>query len=196
MTRERVFFCKRWYLVLAWATDSHHPRQSLRAQNSSGPRVPRTTSASPVSLHAHLLVLAQSGRDLVSPRSNVRSSRGAPRFPIWLANSAATSMPSPPCSAPFSGKHGTNVRVDGQKPNRRRPYRTSGQRTAKSIIHQGAKRRFGGCARKVTELTPGDLLRVASATEAAERQSDRGAEVSIGHSRSCRRQGFQGTPAV
>ena len=49
-------------------------------------------------------------------------------------------------------------------------------------IHQGAKRRFGDCARKVTELTPGDLLRVASATEAAERQSDRGAEVSIGHS--------------
>ena len=79
-------------------------------------------------------------------------------------------------------KHGTNVRVDGQKPNRRRPYRTRGQRTAKSIIHQGAKRRFGDCARKVTELTPGDLLRVASATEAAERQSDRGAEVSIGQS--------------
>src|SRR6266478_840971 len=58
-----------------------------------------------------------------------------------------------------------------------------------SIIHQGAKRRFGDCARKVTELTPGDLLRVASATEAAERRSDRGAEVSIGHSRSCRRRG-------
>jgi len=64
-------------------------------------------------------------------------------------------------------KHGTNVRVDGQKPNRRRPYRTSGQLTAKSIIHQGAKRRFGDCARKVTELTPGDLSRVASATEVA-----------------------------
>ena len=79
-------------------------------------------------------------------------------------------------------KHRTNVQADGQKPNRRRPYRTSGQLTAKSIIHQGAKRRFGGCARKGTELTPGDLLRVASATEAAERQSDRGAEVSIGHS--------------
>src|SRR5579864_6728411 len=77
-------------------------------------------------------------------------------------------------------KHGTNVRVDGQKPNRRRPYRTSGQLTSKSIIHQGAGRRFGDCARKVTELTPGDLLRVASATETAERQSDRGAEVSIG----------------
>ncbi len=51
-------------------------------------------------------------------------------------------------------------------------------------IHQGAKRRFGDGARKVTELTPGDLLRVASATEAAERRSDRGAEVSKGHSRS------------
>src|SRR5438874_1169909 len=60
-------------------------------------------------------------------------------------------------------KHGTNVRVDGQKPNRRRPYWTSRQRTAKFIIHQGAKRRFGDCARKVTELTPGDLFRVASA---------------------------------
>src|SRR6266542_3635520 len=64
-------------------------------------------------------------------------------------------------------KHGTNVRVDGQKPNRRSPYRTSGQLTAKSIIHQGAMRRFGDCARKVTELTLGDLLRVASATEVA-----------------------------
>src|SRR6267154_3028239 len=86
-------------------------------------------------------------------------------------------------------KHGTNVRVDGQKLNRRRPYRTSGQLTAKSIIHQGAKRRFGDCARKVTELTPGDLLCVASATEGAARHPDRGAEVSRGRSRSCRRQG-------
>src|SRR5262250_4009154 len=79
-------------------------------------------------------------------------------------------------------KHGTNVRVDGQKPNRRRPYRTSGQLTAKSIIHQGAKRRFGDCARKVTELTPGDLLCVALTTEVAERQPERGAEVSSGQS--------------
>ena len=79
-------------------------------------------------------------------------------------------------------KHGTNVRVDGQKPNRRRPCRTSGQLTAKSKIHQGAKRRLGDCARKVTELTPGDLFRVASATEVAVRRLDRGAEVSIGHS--------------
>src|SRR5207245_11527478 len=30
-------------------------------------------------------------------------------------------------------KHGTNVRVDGQKPNRRRQRRTSGQLTAKSV---------------------------------------------------------------
>jgi len=29
-------------------------------------------------------------------------------------------------------KHGSNVRVDGQKPNTRRQHRTSGQRTAKS----------------------------------------------------------------
>src|SRR5260370_19953770 len=75
-------------------------------------------------------------------------------------------------------KHGTNVRVDGQKSNTRRPHRTRGQRTSKSIIHQGAKRRFGDCARKATALTPGDLLRVASTTETAERRSERGAEVS------------------
>ena len=30
-------------------------------------------------------------------------------------------------------KHGSNVRVDGQKPNTRRQHRTSGQRTAKSV---------------------------------------------------------------
>jgi hypothetical protein len=38
-------------------------------------------------------------------------------------------------------------------------------------------------------LLPGDLRRVASATEAVERRPDRGAEVSIGHIRSRRRQG-------
>jgi hypothetical protein len=54
------------------------------------------------------------------------------------------------------------VRVDGQKPNTRRQRRTSGQLTAKSISIKGAKRRFGGCAQKAAELTPGDLLRVAS----------------------------------
>ena len=81
-------------------------------------------------------------------------------------------------------KHGTNVRVDGQKLNRRRPYRTSGQLTAKSISIKDAKRRFGDCARKGVELTPGDLLGVASATEVVERPPDRRAEVSIRHSRS------------
>ena len=86
-------------------------------------------------------------------------------------------------------KHGSNVRVDEQKPDIRRQRRTSGQLTAKSISIKGAKRRFGDCARKAAELTPGDLLRVASATEAVERQSDHEAEVSIGHIRSSRRQG-------
>jgi hypothetical protein len=81
-------------------------------------------------------------------------------------------------------KHGTNVRVDGQKPDIRRQCRTSGQLTAKFISIKGAKRRSGGCAQKAAELTPGDLLRVASATEAAERQPDHGAEVSRGHIRS------------
>ena len=76
------------------------------------------------------------------------------------------------------------MRVDGQKPDIRRKRRKSGQRTAKSVSIKGAKRRFGDCAWKAAELTPGDLLCVASATEAAERQPDRRAEVSRGHSRS------------
>jgi hypothetical protein len=58
-------------------------------------------------------------------------------------------------------KHGSNVRVDGQKPDIRRERRKSGQLTAKSISIKGAKSRSGGCAQKATELTPGDLLRVA-----------------------------------
>ena len=81
------------------------------------------------------------------------------------------------------------MRVDGQKTGIRRERRTSGQRTAKSISIKGAKRRPGDCARKAAELTPGDLSCVARATEAVERQSDRKAEVSIGRSRSSRRQG-------
>jgi len=81
------------------------------------------------------------------------------------------------------------VRVDEQKPDIRRQRRTSGLLTAKFISIKDAKRRSGGCARKAAELTPGDLPCVASATEAAERQPDRRAEVSRGQSRSCRRQG-------
>ena len=38
-----------------------------------------------------------------------------------------------------------------------------------AISIKDAKRRFGGCAQKATELTSGDLLCVASATETAER---------------------------
>ena len=45
------------------------------------------------------------------------------------------------------------MRVDGQKPDRRRQCRTSGQLTAKSISIKGAKRRSGDCARKAAELT-------------------------------------------
>ena len=44
----------------------------------------------------------------------------------------------------------------------RRKRRTSGQRIAKSISINDAKRRSGGCAPKAIELTPGDLPRVAS----------------------------------
>ena len=80
------------------------------------------------------------------------------------------------------------MRVDGQKPDIRRKRRTSGLLTAKSISIKGAKRRFGDCAWKAAELTPGDLLCVASATEAVERQLDRRVEVSRGHIRSCCRQ--------
>ena len=80
-------------------------------------------------------------------------------------------------------KHGSNVRVDEQTADIRRQCRTSGQLTAKSISIKGAKRRFGDCAQKAAELTPGDLFRVATATEAVERRPDRGAEVSRGHSR-------------
>src|SRR5437879_1158602 len=67
--------------------------------------------------------------------------------------------------------------------------RTSGRLTAKSISIKDAKCRSGDGARKATELTPGDLLGVASATESAVRRSDRRAEVSRGRIRSCRRRG-------
>ena len=54
--------------------------------------------------------------------------------------------------------------------------------TAKSISIKDAKRRFGDCARKAAELTLREILFcVASATEMAERRSDRRAEVSRGH---------------
>jgi hypothetical protein len=86
-------------------------------------------------------------------------------------------------------KRGANVRVDGQIPDIRREHGTSGLLTSKSISIKDAKRRSGDCARKAAEITPGDLSCVASVTEAVERQPDRRAEVSRGHSGSCRRQG-------
>ena len=75
------------------------------------------------------------------------------------------------------------MRVDGQKPDTRRERRASGRLTAKPISIKYAERRFGDCAQKAIELTPGDLLSVVSATEAVVRQPDRGAEVSRGRSR-------------
>jgi len=52
------------------------------------------------------------------------------------------------------------VRADGQKPNRRRERWASGPGFAKPISIKGAKRRFGGDARKAVELTSGDLSSV------------------------------------
>ena len=54
------------------------------------------------------------------------------------------------------------MRVDGQEPDMRRERWTSGRLVAKSIFIKDAKRRFGNCARKATELTPGGLRRVPS----------------------------------
>ncbi len=54
------------------------------------------------------------------------------------------------------------MRVDGQEPDMRRKRRTSGRLIAKSISIKDAKRRSGNCARKATELTPGDPRRVPS----------------------------------
>src|ERR1700738_4539205 len=80
--------------------------------------------------------------------------------------------------------------ADEQEPDTRRKRRTSGQRIAKSISINDAKRRSGGCAPKAIELTPGDLPRVApTATEEVERPPDRRAEVSRGRIRSSCRQG-------
>ena len=75
------------------------------------------------------------------------------------------------------------MRVDGQEPDTRRERRASGQLTAKPISIKYTERRSGDCAQKAIELTPGDLPRVAPATEVAARHPDRGAEVSRGHIR-------------
>jgi hypothetical protein len=76
------------------------------------------------------------------------------------------------------------VRVDGQEPDMRRERWTSGRLVAKSIFIKDAKRRFGNCARKATELTPGGLHRVpTSELGASQGVLTADAEVSRGHSR-------------
>src|SRR4249920_3432116 len=81
-------------------------------------------------------------------------------------------------------------RVDGQEPVMRRERWTSGRLVAKSIFIKDAKRRFGNCARKATELTPGGLLRVpTSELRASQGVLTADAEVSRGHIRPSSRQG-------
>jgi hypothetical protein len=75
------------------------------------------------------------------------------------------------------------VRADGQEPDRRRERGASGPGFAKPISIKSAKRRFGGDAPKVIELTSGDLLsRPEIGTEGDASRPDRGAEVSRRHS--------------
>jgi hypothetical protein len=72
----------------------------------------------------------------------------------------------------------------------RRERWTSGRLVAKSIFIKDAKRRFGNCARKATELTPGGLLRVpTSELRASQGALTADAEVSRGHIRPSSRQG-------
>ncbi len=55
--------------------------------------------------------------------------------------------------------------------------------TAKSIVIKGCGCRFGGCAEKVVELTPGgSALCPGNRTEEAVRQPDRKADLSRGRS--------------
>ena len=83
-----------------------------------------------------------------------------------------------------AGSEGSAVRVDGQEPDMRRERRTSGRLVAKSIFIKDAKRRFGNCARKATELTPGGLLRVpTSELRASQGVLTADAEVSRGRAK-------------
>jgi hypothetical protein len=66
---------------------------------------------------------------------------------------------------------------------KRRERWASGQLTAKPISIENAERKSGGCAWKAARLTSGDLRRAPRGAGRAERLSDRGAEVSSGHSR-------------
>jgi len=66
--------------------------------------------------------------------------------------------------------------------------RTSNRLLAKSISIKGLVCRSGRCAVKAVKLTSGDLrCCLGIEAEEAEKRPDRGAEVSRGHSRPCRR---------
>ena len=100
-------------LVPAPAADSYHPRQPLRPQNPArfatscnSIRGSSFTSRLPIPLGS---TKSRSG----SPRSNARSLPAASslRFPTWLANSVATSMPTPPTLARSSGNTPTPLAV-------------------------------------------------------------------------------------
>ncbi len=68
--------------------------------------------------------------------------------------------------------------------------RTSERKIAKSISVKGYGRKSGGCAQKAVGLTPGDLCRCpGDGTEGTERNPERGAGVSRGHSRWRKRAG-------
>ena len=56
------------------AGDSHHSRQSVRTQDQPGRTVPEAKRQREAALHAHLFVLAQSGRNLVR-KTGARSHR-------------------------------------------------------------------------------------------------------------------------
>ena len=55
---------------------------------------------------------------------------------------------------------------------------------AKSVSIETPRRRSGGCAAKVAEVTPGGLCRCPAGLRRVVRRPDRGAEVSRGHSSS------------
>ena len=68
------------------------------------------------------------------------------------------------------------------------PGRTSNRLLAKSISIKDLVCRSGRCAVKAVKLTSGGLHRcLGNEAEEAEKRPDRGAEVSRGHSRPCRR---------
>lgn len=77
------------------------------------------------------------------------------------------------------------MRADEQELHKRRECRTSERLVTKSISIKDTKRRCGGCARKVVELTSGELsnCREQKTTEPRVIGAERATAVSSGHSR-------------